>query len=162
MFEHVGQAQLSEYFARIWRMLEPGGLLLNHAIGRLAPHPPADRCVHRPLHLPRRGAAATGRGDRRRSDGRAEPRDVESLREHYPPTLRSWVANLRARREEATALVGTQRVRAWELYMLSSALGFEDADITVYQILATRGDGPHPLPLDRSRLLESRRETAAA
>jgi hypothetical protein len=44
-------------------------------------------------------------------------------------------------------------VRAWELYLLASALGFEDREITVYQVLATRGDGAHGLPLERLELL---------
>ena len=32
MFEHVGRAQLPAYFAKIRRLLKPGGLLLNHGI----------------------------------------------------------------------------------------------------------------------------------
>jgi hypothetical protein len=40
--------------------------------------------------------------------------------------------------------------------MLASALGFEDAEITVYQVLAARGEGPHGLPLDRLSLLNPR------
>ena len=32
MFEHVGRAQLPAYFAKIRRLLEPGGLLMNHGI----------------------------------------------------------------------------------------------------------------------------------
>ena len=32
MFEHVGRARLPEYFAKIHRLLKPGGLLLNHGI----------------------------------------------------------------------------------------------------------------------------------
>jgi cyclopropane-fatty-acyl-phospholipid synthase len=156
MFEHVGRAQLTDYFARIRRMLAPGGLLLNHGIGRLVPHPPeTDDFVARyifpdgellPLSETIASVQAAG----------LEPRDVESLREHYPLTLRAWVANLRAGRREAAALVGTERVRAWELYMLASALAFEDAELTVYQVLATRAGASHGLPLERLDLLEAR------
>ena len=32
MFEHVGRAQLPAYFAKIRRLLKPGGLLMNHGI----------------------------------------------------------------------------------------------------------------------------------
>ena len=32
MFEHVGRAQLPVYFAKIRRLLKPGGLLMNHGI----------------------------------------------------------------------------------------------------------------------------------
>jgi cyclopropane-fatty-acyl-phospholipid synthase len=161
MFEHVGQAQLSEYFRRIWAMLEPAGLLLNHGISRLRPHPPqTDPFIARyifpdgelmPLSEVIAAVEAAG----------LEPRDVESLRNQYPLTLRSWVANLRARRADAIALVGSERMRAWELYMLASALGFEDVEITVYQVLAAR-DRASRLPLDRLRLLQRQREAAVA
>jgi cyclopropane-fatty-acyl-phospholipid synthase len=156
MFEHVGQAQLSDYFDRLRRLLEPGGLLLNHGIGRLAPHPPqTDEFIRRYIFpdgelLPLAEVIVAVQ------QAQLEPRDVESLREHYPLTLRAWTANLRAHRDEATALVGAERVRSWELYMLASALGFEDGEITVYQVLASRGGGPHGLPLDRRSLLRPR------
>jgi hypothetical protein len=39
------------------------------------------------------------------------------------------------------------------LYMLGSALGFESAEISVHQVLATRPGAPHRLPLERTRLL---------
>ena len=32
MFEHVGRAYLPEYFAKLHRLLKPGGLLMNHGI----------------------------------------------------------------------------------------------------------------------------------
>jgi hypothetical protein len=35
--------------------------------------------------------------------------------------------------------------------MLASALGFEAGDVTVYQVLGTRPDAPHGLPLTRER-----------
>ncbi|HEX5191434.1 MAG TPA: class I SAM-dependent methyltransferase [Solirubrobacteraceae bacterium] len=161
MFEHVGQTQLGEYFTRIWRMLKPGGLLLNHGISRLKPHPPqTDAFIARYIFpdgelMPLAEVVAAVQA------GGLEPRDVESLRDHYPPTLRAWLANLRAHGDEATALVGAQRVRAWELYILASALGFEDGDITVYQVLAAR-DRSHGLPFDRLQLLEPQRDPAIA
>jgi cyclopropane-fatty-acyl-phospholipid synthase len=162
MFEHVGRAQLTDYFDRLRRLLTPGGLLLNHGIGRLSPHrPQTDEFIARYIFpdgelLPLSDVIAAVQ------QARLEPRDVESLREHYPLTLRAWTANLRANRAEAVALVGVERVRTWELYMLASALGFEDAEITVYQVLAARGDGPHELPLDRLSLLQPRSASAPA
>jgi cyclopropane-fatty-acyl-phospholipid synthase len=162
MFEHVGQAQLTDYFDRLRRLLTPGGLLLNHGIGRLSPHrPETDQFIARYV-FPDGELLPLAEVIVAMQDAGLEPRDVESLREHYPLTLRTWTANLRASRAEATALVGAERVRTWELYMLASALGFEDAEITVYQVLATRGEGPHGLPLDRRSLLSSQSAPAAA
>jgi cyclopropane-fatty-acyl-phospholipid synthase len=59
-------------------------------------------------------------------------------------------ANLRARRSEALEMVGPERERAWQLYMLGSAQAFEAAEITVYQVLSTRSGAPHNIPLTRS------------
>jgi cyclopropane-fatty-acyl-phospholipid synthase len=153
MYEHVGRSELGEYVRRARRLLRPGGLFLNHGIVRLDSEPPSsptfisryifpDGELHPVTEVM---AAMRGAG--------LEVRDVESLREHYPLTLRRWLANLRANRDQALALVGPERERTWQLYLLVSALGFESGDISVYQVLATRHDGPHRLPLDRSELL---------
>lgn len=158
MYEHVGLAQLDAYIRVIDQLLAPGGLFLNHGIARLYSESPdpahPDTFINRyifpdgELHpvgeLLRRGAAAG-----------LELRDVESLREHYPLTLRRWVENLRARWDDAVALVGEQRARAWELYMLGSAQAFADGEITVYQVLYARPGADHGLPLDRRRLLSA-------
>ena len=62
MFEHVGRARLPEYFAKIRRLLKPGGLLLNHGItaGGTRNHQlgAGPRRLHRALHLPGRRAGA--------------------------------------------------------------------------------------------------------
>ena len=53
------------------------------------------------------------------------------------------------------AEVGVERERVWQLYMTGSALGFEDGDITVYQVLATRPDVPAQAPSDASTATEA-------
>jgi cyclopropane-fatty-acyl-phospholipid synthase len=63
---------------------------------------------------------------------------VESLREHYPRTLRRWAANLAAHRDEAIAEVGEARERVWRLYLPATAQAFEAADVSVFQVLARR------------------------
>jgi cyclopropane-fatty-acyl-phospholipid synthase len=153
MYEHVGREKLDEYTAVVSRLLAEGGLFLNHGIARLhSLRPSRDAFVYRyifpdgdlhPVSDLISSLQATG----------LEVRDVESLRDHYPLTLRRWLANLRANRERARALVGPDRERTWELYLLASAVGFEEADITVYQVLSTRPDGPRRLPLTRPQLL---------
>ncbi|MGH3016301.1 MAG: class I SAM-dependent methyltransferase [Gaiellaceae bacterium] len=153
MFEHVGQAQLELYFARLHVLLRPGGRLLNHGIGR----PPGRRRL-----LPRRtfvnryvfpdgelqevGAVAS-----RMQTAGLELRHLESLREHYALTLRHWVRNLESSWEEAVAEVGIARARIWRLYMAGSALGFEDGGIGVHQVLGVvpTPEGDSGMPLTR-------------
>jgi cyclopropane-fatty-acyl-phospholipid synthase len=152
MYEHVGRERLDEYARTVRALLRPGGLFLNHGIARLDSEPPLGPFIARYVFPDGDLHPVTDVMASMRSAG-LEVRDVESLREHYPLTLRRWVANLGDRRSEALRLVGEERVRAWELYMLGSALAFEDAELTVYQVLATRHDGPHRLPLGRAELL---------
>ncbi len=152
MYEHVGRAELGRYARTVARLLRPGGLFLNHGIARLASEQPrSDTFVNRYIFPDGELHPVTAILTAMRDAG-LEVRDVESLREHYPLTLRRWVANLEARRAEAVALVGAQHERAWRLYMLASAIGFDDGDITVYQVLAANGS-PHTLPLNRAELL---------
>ena len=66
------------------------------------------------------------------------------------------VSQRRSVRDAALAIVGPERVRTWDLYMLGSAIAFETGEISVYQVLATRTDAPHQLPLDRLALLAPR------
>jgi cyclopropane-fatty-acyl-phospholipid synthase len=150
MYEHVGAAQLDTYAQTLHRLLCPGGLVLNHGISRLASATPAGdkSLIQRYVFpdgelqpLPDIVAALHRAG--------LETRDVESLREHYPLTLRRWLANLDDDPDAATAAVGAERVRVWRLYLTGSALAFDDGDITLFQVLASRRDGPHGLGLVR-------------
>ena len=149
MYEHVGRAELARYASTVARLLRPGGLFLNHGITRLAPHAPEpDPFISRyvfpdgELHpLADVVAVLQAAG--------LEVRDVESLRDHYGLTLRRWVANLNAHRDEAVREAGAQRERVWRLYMLGSALGFEAGEISVHQVLTARPGAPHGLPLLR-------------
>jgi cyclopropane-fatty-acyl-phospholipid synthase len=166
MFEHVGRRRMAEYFGRLGALLRPGGRLLNHAIGRPGHAPPAT-VPDRTRSAYRRVASAAGlRSDSRIAspfmaryvfpdgelhevgtvvsvlqDSGFEVRHLESLREHYPLTLRRWVANLEANWAAAVADVGPGRARVWRLYMAASAVGFDRHQLEVHQVLAVRPEG---------------------
>ena len=153
MYEHVGRAELGRYARVVMGLLRPGGLFLNHGITRLVPHrPEADAFIARYVFPDGELHPATDMLGAMQAAG-LEIRDVESLREHYPLTLRRWVGNLAVHRDEAIAEVGPQRERVWRLYMLGSALGFEAGEISVHQSLAARPGAPHQLPLNRADVL---------
>jgi cyclopropane-fatty-acyl-phospholipid synthase len=153
MYEHVGRTELSLYARTLHALMRPGGLFLNHGIARLhSEPPPPDTFLTRYVFPDGELHPVSDVMDAMQAAG-LEVRDVESLREHYPLTLRRWLANLETHHAETHAEVGGDRERVWRLYMLGSALGFEAGDITVYQVLGTRPDAPHGLPLRRSQLL---------
>jgi cyclopropane-fatty-acyl-phospholipid synthase len=161
MFEHVGRAQLQTYFTHLYSLLVPGGRLLNHAISALPKT--ADRRRTEPNYpslVPRwllRRRSGFDRGsfiDRYVfPDGELievgevvsamqqagfEVCHVESLREHYGPTLRAWVANLERNWDQAAAAVGERRARIWRLYMAASARTFETGRTSVHQVLGIK------------------------
>jgi cyclopropane-fatty-acyl-phospholipid synthase len=165
MFEHVGLKNLPLYFGIAYRLLKPGGLMLNHAIARapLAPIRP-DSFVERYVFPDGKLVTLSETLTAAESQG-FEVRDVENLREHYELTLRQWVAGLKAHREELLRLVPETTYRIWLLYMAGSAAAFRRGAIAVYQALLSRPDkGRSGLPLTRADLYaaEQARTTQAA
>jgi cyclopropane-fatty-acyl-phospholipid synthase len=149
MYEHVGRSELGRYASAVRGLLRPGGLFLNHGIARLmSTDPRGDTFIARYIFPAGELHPVAAITEAMQGAG-LEVRDVESLREHYPLTLRRWEANLKAHRAEAIATAGRERERAWRLYMLGSAQAFESGEITVYQVLAVRDGAPHGLPLQR-------------
>jgi cyclopropane-fatty-acyl-phospholipid synthase len=145
MFEHVGLSQLETYFSGLFQLLRPGGRLLNHGISRAPgylgkPRPWArgfiDSYVFPDGELHEVGTVVHTIQERG-----FEVRHVESLREHYPLTLRAWLANLEANWDDAVALIGEVRTRVWRLYVAASTVRFEDNAVQVHQVLAVKPNG---------------------
>jgi cyclopropane-fatty-acyl-phospholipid synthase len=160
MFEHVGVVNIPAYFSKIFRLLKPGGLVMNHGItsGNLHPGPlgsgmgnfiekyifPGGELLHVSHVL--RDLAASG----------LEMVDVENLRPHYARTLWAWSDALEARLEEAQRVLAetgnapdaSKVLRAYRLYLAGCAMTFEQGWIALHQIMATRPDGDmHTGPL---------------
>lgn len=153
MSEHVGLDNLPSYFGSIWKLLKPGGMFLNHAIGEGSCYRPSggpsfiDEYVFPDSDIPPIQAVlgfAASAG--------FEVRDVENLREHYALTLRHWVRRLEAKHSNALSIVNEATYRVWRLYMAGSAYGFEHGRLAVYQALLAKPDdaGRSHLPLTRS------------
>jgi cyclopropane-fatty-acyl-phospholipid synthase len=153
MFEHVGAANLPTYFAKVARLLVPGGLVMNHGItaGRLVPgelgagmgqfigkyiFPGGElRHVSHVLH--------------EMANAGLEMVDTENLRPHYAHTLWAWSDALEARLGEAKCVLrkqagderGDRILRAYRLYLAGCAMTFEKGWVSLHQVLATRPDG---------------------
>ena len=160
MFEHVGRAHLQGYFAKLGRLLRPGGLLMNHGITAGAPDHhhlgaglgsfiekyifPGGELMH----------ASTVLADMAHAG--LEMVDTENLRPHYARTLWAWSDALESRVQEAQAILSENKgpevapkiVRAYRLYLAGCAMAFEQGWIALHQMLATRPSGQvdgHPL-----------------
>ena len=155
MFEYVGLKSLPNYFSIVHRVLNPGGLFLNHGItsDKLGwSHDIASKFINRHV-FPDGELDTVSNIQHRMEDASFEIFDVEDLRPHYAITLRHWVNRLDAHSEKAIRLVGERTYRVWRLYMTGSALQFEQGAISIYQILAERKHNGLPnLPLTRRDL----------
>jgi cyclopropane-fatty-acyl-phospholipid synthase len=149
MVEHVGTANLPAYFARLRELLRPGGVLLNHGIVCPTEQPRNDRTFGARFVFPDGELATLSRVTGEMEKAGLEPRDTESLREHYALTLRRWYENQCAHRDEATREAGEQRERVWRLHNIGAALSFERGDLSVHQVVAVAPGAPHRLPLAR-------------
>jgi len=171
MFEHVGSANMPGYFSKVYELLAPGGLVLNHGITSAQINYvqmgagmgdfiekyifPGGELLH-VTHVLREMAVAG-----------LEMVDTENLRPHYAKTLWAWSDALEAQLPEALGTLKKQLddpgqaleagqldraeriLRAYRLYLAGSAMCFEQGWISLHQMLATRPDGKvegRPIP----------------
>ena len=164
MFEHVGRALLPAYFGKIYRLLAPGGLLLNHGITAGGTRNTGlgagiGDFVERYI-FPGGELLHVSRVLHDMADAGLEPLDIESLRPHYARTLWAWSDALEANLEHARTLARDQVVRAYRLYLAGSAMSFERGWMSLFQMLAARpsgqvGDEPQGVARGRMRGAQS-------
>lgn len=149
MAEHVGRAQWSTYSRLLHSLLKPGGRLLSHQITQpptVVEKAPSGRHARTPRTFitayvfPDGELQSVGAINDRLEEAGFEVRDVESLREHYARTLRTWVSNLEHHWTDCLRSSSVGRARVWRLYMAGSALAFERNRISIHQVLAVRPD----------------------
>ena len=145
MFEHVGRALMPAYFAKIHRLLKPGGLLLNHGItaGGTRNHQLGAGMgdfIERYI-FPGGELMHVSKVTEVMSEAQFEPLDLENLRPHYARTLWAWSDALEAQLAKARELTRVSVVRAYRLYLAGSAMGFEQGWMALFQMLAARPSG---------------------
>ncbi|HTV82426.1 MAG TPA: class I SAM-dependent methyltransferase [Acidobacteriaceae bacterium] len=151
MSEHVGLKNLPRYFSLAYRLLQTGGVFLNHAIARSAGYAPRDSDSFIRRYVFPDGELVTLTDTIAAAENAGfEVRDVENLREHYARTLRCWVEGLRRHRAALQERVPEKTYRIWLLYMAGCAAAFRSGDIAIYQVLLSKPDrGQSRLPLTR-------------
>lgn len=144
MFEHVGRAQLVDYFSKLHRLLRPGGLIMNHGItaggvdnARLGAGMGQfiDKYIFPGGELTHISHVLNSM-----TEGGLEDLDVENLRPHYARTLWAWSDNLETQLDAARATLadekGERSIRAYRMYLAGCAMGFENGWIALHQVLA--------------------------
>jgi cyclopropane-fatty-acyl-phospholipid synthase len=140
MFEHVGVGFYDVFFRRCRELLDDGGVMLLHSIGRSegpnVTNPWIAKYIFPGGYIPalsevlpaveRAGLLVT---------------DIEILRLHYAETLKAWRERFLAHREQVERLYDQRFVRMWEFYLAASEMAFREQDMMVFQMqLAKRQD----------------------
>jgi cyclopropane-fatty-acyl-phospholipid synthase len=155
MFEHVGLANLRQYFTRVHDLLREGGVALNHGITSSDPDSGEtpfgggrfiDRYVFPNGELPHISLAL-----KELAAGGLEATDVENLRLHYAHTLDHWTDRFEANGSQLLEMVGEKRYRVWRAYLAGCAYGFYQNWMALHQIVAVKLATPesNPLPMTR-------------
>jgi cyclopropane-fatty-acyl-phospholipid synthase len=157
MFEHVGVHMLPAYFSKIFRLLKPGGVVMNHGITAAAfdgDQGSSGRDFIEKYVFPDGELTHVSKVIEVMARQGLEVLDTESLRRHYAQTLWHWVTGLEAHEDEARRLVGEDKYRIWRAYLGGFAYAFEAHWDTIYQILAARPlpDGGIDYPLTREHV----------
>lgn len=151
MFEHVGRAQLTAYFAKLRRLVRPGGLVMNHGItaggvdnSQLGAG--MGEFIEKYI-FPGGELTHVSHVLRHMTEGGLEDLDVENLRPHYARTLWAWSDALETCLPQAAKTLsdgeqGQRSLRAYRMYLAGCAMGFEHGWIALHQVLAQpRGVG---------------------
>jgi cyclopropane-fatty-acyl-phospholipid synthase len=150
MFEHVGRRRMKKYFATLYRLLRPGGLVLNHGITRPeSAKDSADTLFIRRKVFP--GGEIPYLSDVIRSAEKSgfEVLDVENLRPHYALTCQTWFARLQENATQCMRHVDRSVYRTWLLAFAASAACFEDGRLNLNQVLLYKPGSSDSRPFTR-------------
>jgi cyclopropane-fatty-acyl-phospholipid synthase len=136
----VGEQNLASYLAKVYSVLKPGGLFLDHEVTSESPgrqHEISTAFINRQV-FPDGDLTTLSHIRQEMQSARLEIFNVEGLRRHHALTLRRWIAKLEQQHQQVTQLVGERTFRIWRLYMSACAIQFEQGVTGVHQILAVR------------------------
>jgi cyclopropane-fatty-acyl-phospholipid synthase len=143
MGEHVGQENYPVFVSQFLRLLKPGGRVVIQQMSRTAR--PGGGAFIESYIAPDMHMRPVGETVSLIERGGLEVREVQALREHYTRTIDAWYDTFEANWDRAVKLVGEQMCRVWRLYLVGSALTFEEARMGVDQILAVKPPLPRSL-----------------
>lgn len=149
MGEHVGAKNYDVYTATLFRLLKPEGRLLLQQMSRDGA--PGGGAFIESYIAPDMTMVPLGTTANNIERAGFEIRDVHVMREHYVHTIRAWLDTFESRIDEVVELIGEAQSRVWRLYIVGSALAFEENRMGVDQFLAVRpaADGTSGLPRTR-------------
>ena len=155
MFEHVGLPNYEAYFGAIKRLLEPDGIALVHAIGKMYGPAPTSTWILKYI-FPGGYVPALSEVMPAVERQALWINDVEVLRLHYADTLRLWRARFLERWPDLARQYDERFRRMWEFYLVGSEISFRYFGFMVFQIQLARA--VDAAPATRDYIVEAERD----
>ena len=147
MFEHVGTAHYRTFFRKCRELLNEGGVMLLHTIGRAGGPGVTDPFTAKYI-FPGGYIPALSEIVRGHEGLRLFLTDVEVLRLHYAYTLQQWYDRATAAKAEIVALYDEKFFRMWTFYLAGSLVAFRNGGLVNYQLQYSRSRTALPITRD--------------
>ena len=152
MFEHVGFPQFETFFRACANLLEPGGVMLLHTIGRFGKPGKTDAFTRKYI-FPGGYIPAMSETVAASEKVRMMPSDIEILRLHYARTLREWYARCVAHKDYIESAYSPRFYRMWTFYLAGATASFESGGMCNFQIQYIRQR--EALPITRGYMAQA-------
>jgi len=151
VLEHLGEPGIATYMQKVHRLLRPGGSAVIQQITLSRPYRVA---AHRQFSeryvFPDGELVPISTTLREAEKAGLEVRDVESLREHYPLTIKHWLKKIEDRHDEAVRLTDEATFRVHKLYLAGAMVGYADNVYNLHHTVVVKPDhGTSGYPLGR-------------
>ena len=147
MLEHVGPRHYSEFYKKIYDLLNNNGVALIHCIGKFNDPGPQNAWMEKYIFP---GAYTPTLSEQLPSIERAKlfVSDVEILRLHYAETLKLWREAFEKNRETIASMYDEKFCRMWEFYLAGCETAFRHGVLMVFQIQLSKSLSTVPLTRD--------------
>ena len=147
MLEHVGPRHYSEFYKKIYDLLNDDGIALIHCIGKFNDPGPQNAWMEKYIFP---GAYTPTLSEQLPWIEQAKlfVSDVEILRLHYAETLKLWRHSFEVNRKKVLAMYDEKFCRMWEFYLAGCEAAFRHGVLMVFQIQLSKSLDTVPLTRD--------------
>jgi cyclopropane-fatty-acyl-phospholipid synthase len=158
LIEHLGTPHYPGFYAKMYELLKPDGVMFSHCCGRMGAPGTTDKWTRKYI-FPGGYIPALSELVAEAERHRLAVMDVEALRFHYAHTLEEWYRRTNAAKDEIVALYDERFFRMWQFYLVGAEAAFRYGAMVNWQIQYVRRRDA--IPMTRDYMFEEERRLRA-
>jgi cyclopropane-fatty-acyl-phospholipid synthase len=147
LIEHLGTPHYPGFFAKMYELLKPDGVMFSHCCGRMGGPGTTDKWTRKYI-FPGGYIPALSELVAEAEKHRLAVMDVEAIRFHYAHTLEEWYRRTNAAKDEIVALYDERFFRMWQFYLVGAEAAFRYGAMVNWQIQYVRRRDAIPMTRD--------------